>query len=254
MEKKKQKEYIKRTSLNIVNDSLNNLLTENKNTTILDEVTIDGVKRKKSGTSFNKDNSSTYNLVADHTIYPQNRTGEHMELLLEQIPGVGFKGSNNDVYIRRGDKPVIWVIDGVQVAEHPSYLDMANIEKIEVLKSLTTTAVYGPRGVNGVIAITTKTARSGLNPIENFKAKSILKGHNDYKEFYVPKYTTSAKRPYKDYRTTLYWNPMVRTNDKGKVTIYFDTLEEAQNLQIVIEGLSKYGDPGSLTKTFNSNE
>ena len=51
--------------------------------------------------------------------------------ILEQIPNVRFQSSDHIVYIRRNSKPVMWVIDGVQVFDHPEYRDLANIEKVE---------------------------------------------------------------------------------------------------------------------------
>lgn len=248
--KSKDIAHAKSTSLRIKNDSINQFLTDNKDGTLLNEVELKNqVKRtKKDFTNFDRDNMVGYNMVADVTVTTDQRNGETLEYILEQIPNLRFQSSDNNVYIRRNSKPVMWVIDGVQVFDHPEYRDLANIEKVEVLKSTISTAVYGPKGVNGVIVITTK---KGPTKNHNTIISSLtIQGHQQNKEFYIPKYSNTNKRPYKDYRTTLYWNPSIRTNKEGKATIYIENSEDAKRIQIAIEGLSKFGVPGVYLKTF----
>ncbi len=83
------------------------------------------------------------------------------------------------------------VIDGVQQPSDNPFsmldaMDANDIESISVLKDASTTAVYGVRGANGVIVVTTKRGRSG-RPMFNFsasrgftKATSMLKLTNSY--------------------------------------------------------------------------
>lgn len=83
------------------------------------------------------------------------------------------------------------VIDGIQQpAEHPfdqlNNMDANEIDNISVLKDATATAVYGIRGANGVIVVTTKRGKIGkpkLSLATNFgftKATAILKTVNSY--------------------------------------------------------------------------
>ena len=53
----------------------------------------------------------------------------------------------------------LYVVDGV-VLENIDYLNPNNIESIEVLKDASATAIYGARGANGVILITTQRGAS----------------------------------------------------------------------------------------------
>lgn len=53
----------------------------------------------------------------------------------------------------------IFVVDGV-ILDDISFLNSADIESMEVLKDASATAIYGSRGANGVIIITTKTGKS----------------------------------------------------------------------------------------------
>ncbi|MDD7888226.1 SusC/RagA family TonB-linked outer membrane protein [Flavivirga sp. 57AJ16] len=94
------------------------------------------------------------------------------------LPGAGFdiqiRGQNS---IAAGNDP-LYIVDGVPFASEPiNYLQTsgilggtisplnginpADIEKIEVLKDSDATSIYGSRGANGVVLITTKKGVSG---------------------------------------------------------------------------------------------
>jgi len=93
-----------------------------------------------------------------------------IENLAGKVAGVsvtsasGTPGSSPVVRIRGigtiGDASPIYVVDGVILTDI-SYLNSADIETISVLKDASATAIYGNRGANGVIVITTKTGKSG---------------------------------------------------------------------------------------------
>jgi TonB-dependent starch-binding outer membrane protein SusC len=60
-----------------------------------------------------------------------------------------------------GDNTPLFIVDGFPV-ESISDIPPADIESIDVLKDASSTAIYGSRGANGVIIITTKTGESGV--------------------------------------------------------------------------------------------
>jgi TonB-dependent SusC/RagA subfamily outer membrane receptor len=60
-----------------------------------------------------------------------------------------------------GSSEPLFIIDGVKVQSGPGgllFLDPNEIRKIEVLKDIGSTAIYGSEGANGVVIITTKRA------------------------------------------------------------------------------------------------
>lgn len=67
-----------------------------------------------------------------------------------KIRGVGSIGGNNPIY----------VVDGFQTSDI-SYIAPSDIETMDILKDASATAIYGARGANGVIIITTKKGKSG---------------------------------------------------------------------------------------------
>ncbi len=65
----------------------------------------------------------------------------------------------------------IFVVDGV-ILDNISFLNSADIASMEVLKDASATAIYGSRGANGVIIITTKQGNlQGGKPSYNFSAE-----------------------------------------------------------------------------------
>src|SRR5690606_24414902 len=68
------------------------------------------------------------------------------------------------------DNSPIYIIDGVQIEEGLQGLAIQDIESRDVLKDASSTAIYGARGANGVVIVTTKKgvegrARINYNPI-----------------------------------------------------------------------------------------
>jgi len=79
----------------------------------------------------------------------------------------GRPGSSPKIRIRgkgsfSGSVDPLWVIDGV-VSGTGSQLSPSEIESISILKDASATALYGSRAANGVIIVTTKTAKKGMN-------------------------------------------------------------------------------------------
>lgn len=74
----------------------------------------------------------------------------------------------------------LYVIDGIQ-CDNASNISPQDIESIEVLKDAASTSIYGARGANGVVIITTKSGKEGkLNISYGFDASSkVLKNPYD---------------------------------------------------------------------------
>jgi TonB-linked SusC/RagA family outer membrane protein len=61
--------------------------------------------------------------------------------------------------INSGNAP-LYVIDGI-ISDNGNFVNPSDIETIDILKDAASTAIYGTRGANGVILITTKKGREG---------------------------------------------------------------------------------------------
>ncbi|RZK86809.1 MAG: SusC/RagA family TonB-linked outer membrane protein, partial [Hymenobacter sp.] len=74
---------------------------------------------------------------------------------------VRIRGINS---ISSGNDP-LYVIDGFPGVSDLNSINPADIESIEVLKDASATAIYGSRGANGVVLVTTKRGKAGRNTI-----------------------------------------------------------------------------------------
>ena len=64
-----------------------------------------------------------------------------------------------------GDASPLYVVDGVMVGNSADFVNPADIERIEILKDASATAIYGSQGANGVVMITTKHGTKGHTSI-----------------------------------------------------------------------------------------
>lgn len=80
-------------------------------------------------------------------------------------PGAGVSIRVRGIGSLRGNQEPLWVIDGV-VGASSAELNPNDIESISVLKDGSATALYGSRGANGVVQVTTKRAQSGTSQFE----------------------------------------------------------------------------------------
>jgi len=106
-------------------------------------------------------------------------------------PGAGvnvrIRGINS---IQGGNEP-LYVIDGFPFSGNPTHLNNSDIESIEILKDASATAIYGSRGANGVVLITTKQGGSGETKvnfdssysIQSIRKKLDLMNGSEYAEF-----------------------------------------------------------------------
>ncbi|MCX2678398.1 TonB-dependent receptor [Galbibacter sp. EGI 63066] len=98
-----------------------------------------------------------------------------LEALQGNIPGVqvsqstGRVGDGFDIIIRGnnslgGDGGPLFVVDGVPT-DNIDFLNPQDIDRMDILKDASSTAIYGSRGANGVVIVTTK---SGSNAPADF--------------------------------------------------------------------------------------
>lgn len=111
---------------------------------------------------------------------------------VQSVSGNGQPGSNQDVRIRgigsfTASASPLYVVDGVQIVTGDlssavtttnvlSTINPNDIEDISVLKDAAATSIYGSRGANGVVLITTKKGKSGKT---QFRFDTEL-GQTDY--------------------------------------------------------------------------
>lgn len=135
----------------------------------LDEVVVVGY-----GTMRKKDVTGAVSSVRTEDI-TKNATSNVMQAIAGKMSGVqvvqnsGTPGGDVSILIRGvgtiNDASPLYVIDGVPVSGGMWYLNPNDVESIDVLKDASATAIYGSRGANGVVMVTTKQAQEGHTEI-----------------------------------------------------------------------------------------
>lgn len=152
-----------RTSFNVVLNSTNKEL---------DDVVVIGYGKQKKLTSVGAQSSiGTKELV-------QSPVANISNSLVGRLPGLfatqasGEPGNDASRLLIRGvgtfsgnQEPLV-LVDGIQV-DNFNNIDANEIESLTILKDASSTAVYGIRGANGVLIITTKRGKTGA-PVVNY--------------------------------------------------------------------------------------
>lgn len=141
-------------------------VTLSKNITNDDEVVVVGYQSVKR-----KDLLASVSSVGakDLKDIPINSAAEALNGRLAGVTATTSEGSPDatiKVRVRGGmsitqDNSPLYIVDGVQIENALSTLSPQDIQSIDVLKDAAATAIYGARGANGVIVITTKSGRQG---------------------------------------------------------------------------------------------
>ena len=151
-------------------------------------------------------------------------------------PGAGvnirIRGSNS---IRSNNNP-LFVVDGVPLSDQGtvpgaggivdggdtprnplSFINPNDIESISILKDASATAIYGSRGANGVVIITTKSGKSGSDGVFEFSTNlSTSSPANSYDLFNAEEY--------KAQQLAITGNPVPSFDDAGGNTDWQDVI------------------------------
>jgi len=153
-------------------------ITMEEDNDILEEVVVVGYGQQKKASvvgAITQASGKTLERAAGITDVGQALTGNLPGVITTQ--STGMPGEEEPKIVIRGSSswnnsdPLV-LVDGI---ERPlSSVDMGSVESISVLKDASATAVYGVKGANGVILVTTKRGQEG-RPQINVSANAIMK-------------------------------------------------------------------------------
>jgi TonB-linked SusC/RagA family outer membrane protein len=142
-------------------------LSLSTNTSDLNEVVVVGY-----GTQKKRDITGAV-VSVDRQRLEQMPNNNFIQALQGSVPGVsitqtsaGAEGNNSSIIVRgrssitASNQPLI-VLDGIPYPSGTSYINPVDVESVEVLKDASAAAIYGSRGANGVILVTTKKGSTG---------------------------------------------------------------------------------------------
>jgi len=138
--------------------------------TALDEIVVVGY-----GTMKKSDVTGSLTSVSseDYDVQPLTRVDQALQgraagVTVTQTsgaPGAGMKIRIRGANSISGNNAPLYVVDGLVVGDINS-INVNDIASMEVLKDASATAIYGSRGANGVVLITTKSGEKGPAKVE----------------------------------------------------------------------------------------
>jgi TonB-dependent SusC/RagA subfamily outer membrane receptor len=220
---------------------------------LLQEITVKGKKEVV------QDNRKIYsNADASIKVTPQMASGAQsvLDIIGGRVAGVRVVGSgmNASVSIRNGGEP-LFVLDGITVDMSAIInMNVHDVASIDILKG-GSAAIYGSRGGNGVIAIFTKRGTENYDYSQEIVPGvfvSKIAGFDLPREFYAPRYEVVRQedaRP--DYRSTVFWAPMLKTGQDGKVLFKYYNSDALTRIDVAAEVLSLSGEAGAARVQYN---
>jgi hypothetical protein len=154
------------------------------------------------------------------------------------------------------------VVDGraIRTPDEVDEILMGSIQPEDVAKILlvrTNQAVINSLGGGEnssfvLIMLKLGTSRKQYNPnVANISPK----GFNKVREFYSPRYDRpgeASKMP--DLRTTVYWNPYLKTDAEGKAAFNFFNADGPGNYKVIVEGINAAGELGRQVYNYTVEE
>lgn len=154
---------------------------------------------------------------------------------------ISIDGANNVTLNWRGEAPQIFLDEmPVEVSQITS-LSMSDVAYVKVFRP---PFMGSSNGGGGAIAVYT---RKGGDEKQTTTGKGLpykyIAGYSPVRQFYSPNYGTfNQENENADYRSTLYWNPMILTNqEKHIIRLQFYNNDITDSFRVILEGMSKDG-------------
>lgn len=152
----------------------------------------------------------------------------------------------DDRILLRGDKEPLVLVNDLPTNKDNSYLRQISIDElseIRILRGAESVIVGGQGSENGVVIITLTSDFKRAPKAHPSMAQLVKLGVSQAEEFYHPVYDAPEKKreEKRDFRSTVYWNPNVLTNEKGEASLRFYATDAPDNYSIVIEGTAQNG-------------
>lgn len=177
----------------------------------LNEVVVIGYGTKKK-----TDLTGTVNSL-EGSVIAESKALNAQEAMQGRLPGVDIirnsskPGTDFSVIIRgqnsiNGNVQPLYVVDGVPVVNNVNNgindINPADIERIDVLKDASSTAIYGSRGANGVVLVTTKRGTRGATKINYDAYVGFVNAYNLPPMMNGPQFVAYARDYYNEQAQT----------------------------------------------------
>ena len=166
---------------------------------------------------------------------------------VQTTSGSGQPGSGSDIVIRgygsiNASQSPLYVVDGIPYSGSISAINPNDIESMTVLKDASAGALYGSRGANGVVLITTKKGKEG-------KVKVNLKANWGFSSRAIPRYETMDEAGYLEVIYQSYKNNQIQNNGLSPEAAGMAALEAMKSGSTAIFGVNEQYNPFNYSIT-----
>jgi len=247
---------------------LDNSRNEYRTSILLEEVEVTASSRPSFS---HKDYPAISGLgMADHQISADRLKGCNNLIMCLQtaLTGITYDAQSQLFFITRdynagGRIPVQFFVNGMAM-DVPALNGImpADVEGIEIFLRDELGTVSRMYQNNGVVSIYTKKVekapRMSLSEIESLLPKSNIidltpLGYVKARKFYTPRYDTPERRAVNDIRTTIYWNPGVKTGEDGQAQLEYYNADGKGSYRVVVEGVDANGNIGRAVYRYTVN-
>ncbi|MBY0435171.1 MAG: hypothetical protein K2U26_13770, partial [Cyclobacteriaceae bacterium] len=194
--------------------------------------------------------------VQDYIIFPSM-----IELIREVVPSLQHRRLGGKTTVRvlisevsmpaTGDP--LYIIDGIMTKNTDFFLSLApaDILTIKIVKDVNKLRRFGAMGRNGMVLVQTK--KLDLKKLRESSTTLPVYGLSKPVEFKAPDYSTNSRTRVPDFRSTLFWSPMVKVDASGSVSFSFFSSDDAGPVVISVCGMTADGRPFNTSTTVNVN-
>jgi len=205
---------------------------------------------------------STYGINPDRVVYQDAERPKPIPQLFLTIPGVRILRlgdiENVSVSLPRaaGVGLILWVLDGLPLVQPTSlgeimslvpYLD---VERIEILYG-PQASIYGTRAAGGAILLYTRSG-DNVEHLARKDAQLTFQGFHESLDFET--YTKLKSKKVKNpdfFERTLYWNPVLKTDEQGEVRFSLPPLENTKRIRINAKVITEDGKRANLEQVLH---
>lgn len=203
---------------------------------------------KNSGVPLNSGDSEDIEADVVVNVDDYIALGTMEELIKEVIPSLFYRqyGQNKIVRVSLSEPlkieaDPIYIIDGVATKSTTFFLSLkpSDLRLIKVIRNSSKLLPLGLMGKNGIVIVNTKQGNI-REPIDPGK---LIIGLNDPIDFRVNNYSQKENLNSPNFRSTVYWNPSIKTDAMGNAKIEFYCSDDIGKIMIRVDGLTTKGEP-----------
>lgn len=176
------------------------------------------------------------------------------ELIREVIPSLySRKAGGKDIVRVSLPQPMeaindpLYIIDGIATKNTPFFLSLKPSEllTVKVIFSPQKLMPLGLIGKNGIVIVQTRKGDM-REPLDD--ATKRVEGLNRVIDFRTLDHSHDQDTHRPDFRSTVYWNPLVKTDSKGNATVEFFCSDDIGTFSIHVDGLTMGAMPFSANQ------